>query len=178
MPETFYTSSRYYNLPTPVCLYVRFSFPLRVRIYFASRAVKESLCRSGVCSVEWNFCWALCCQGPSIAVYWNIQNWGPKSHNSPQHCIHHSSKHTHTSKHAHVSSKVYITYSRKLPPLLGYILCKDCFTPSADNGENEVSPIPRQACKRTILDICCYLSATWHFTVAPICYWEFGQQSN
>ena len=29
MPQTFYTSSRYYNLPTPVCLYVRFSFPLR-----------------------------------------------------------------------------------------------------------------------------------------------------
>ena len=28
VPETFYTSSRYYNLPTPVCLYVRFSFPL------------------------------------------------------------------------------------------------------------------------------------------------------
>ena len=26
--KPFYTSSRYYNLPTPVCLYVRFSFPL------------------------------------------------------------------------------------------------------------------------------------------------------
>ena len=28
MPETFYTSSQYDNLPTPVHLYVRFSFPL------------------------------------------------------------------------------------------------------------------------------------------------------
>ena len=32
MPKTFHTSSRYYNLPTPVYLYVRFSFPLRNRI--------------------------------------------------------------------------------------------------------------------------------------------------
>ena len=29
MPETFYTSSQYYNLPTPVHLYVRLSFPLK-----------------------------------------------------------------------------------------------------------------------------------------------------
>ena len=29
MPETLHTSSQYYNLPTPVHLYVRFSFPLR-----------------------------------------------------------------------------------------------------------------------------------------------------
>ena len=28
MPETFHTSSQYYNLPTPVHIYVRFSFPL------------------------------------------------------------------------------------------------------------------------------------------------------
>ena len=45
MPETFHTSSQYYNLPTPVHLYVRFSFPLSTSVPGGIGAKVEEWCK-------------------------------------------------------------------------------------------------------------------------------------